>query len=535
MKIVRYFSVGLCAVMLAACGTTGTMQIEVDVYKGPLTKTKEAHWEELHAIARQANASVGELHYNTQQLLGCVYGKNDQITADKKPKFALADLATLISVCRLVADMRVATHAIDKVFEKPATVDAREVGAMISEHNKLVREWNDLHVTRLPPSLITTGTSCDDKNKEPVKQWDGWLKKERQNPNKMQLANNADFGKLPYTVQVIGKQLDDWRTQLDALQNNNPCISPAHLAQLKQLKESMQKVTAHFQDMRNMANNARLSDLAKVSHNAARMKLIAGNLTHIMIPYVSNNDVLRTAHTVSINSAGEYGNLLESRTKSLMARLKGAGRKHMQTSYYLDGSEPSLFPNFYAWYDTIQPGVYDDGRVRAYERVFSDQHWARLNTVYASGQGKTQMAFIRDETGNWDLKSFSSDPTELLAAYKNATIAGINAAASLMTGAKNVGDLQKVMTGASKLLQGPEEKNRIVLVTEAHKDTQASFNGMQADLAAKMKTIDGSVDAAKDPNAEKLRIEAEKKAALKSTLDASMAEIDRRLQNLIDY
>ncbi|MBF0295766.1 MAG: hypothetical protein HQL96_11305 [Magnetococcales bacterium] len=535
MNIIRKFGFGLCAVMLAACGTTGTMQIEVDVYKGPLSKTKDAHWEELHAIAVQAKASVGELHYNTQRLLGCVYGKNEALSADKPSKFALADLATLISVCRLVADMKDAANDINKIFDQQATIDAQAVSARIAEHNRMQRVLNEQYVALLPSALIAAGTGCDDKNKAPVQKLDEWLKEQKQNLYKLQLPNHVALGKSPDTLHVVGSSLDDWKSQLDLLKDNNPCINKDNLSKLQNLKESVKIMTDHFLEMRDMAFNLRLNELAKVSHNATRMKLIAGNLVHIMIPYVSNDDALRKTHVASINAAGEYGNLLEARTKSLMARLKGVGRKHMQTSHYLDGSEASIFPDFYTWYEVIQPGIYDTGRVKAYERVFSDHHWARLNTVYASGQGKTQMAFIRDETGNWDLKSFSSDPTELLAAYKNATIAGINTAATLMTGAKKIGDLQTLMAGASKLLQEPEEKSRIVLVTEAHKDTSASFGKMKTSLEEKMKTIDGTLDKVNPTQADQDRVEVEKKEALKKTLNDSMSEIDRRLGELAKY
>ncbi len=45
------------------------------------------------------------------------------------------------------------------------------------------------------------------------------------------------------------------------------------------------------------------------------------------------------------------------------------------------------------------------------------------------------MAFIKDEIGNWNLKSFSNDPGKLLAAYRSAADATLKSAARLAASA----------------------------------------------------------------------------------------------------
>ena len=63
------------------------------------------------------------------------------------------------------------------------------------------------------------------------------------------------------------------------------------------------------------------------------------------------------------------------------------------------------------------------------ERLVTDTHWSKVNSVFAAGQGNVRMAFIKDDIGNWNLKSFANDPTELVNAYKNAGLAALKAVA----------------------------------------------------------------------------------------------------------
>lgn len=113
------------------------------------------------------------------------------------------------------------------------------------------------------------------------------------------------------------------------------------------------------------------------------------------------------------------------------AGLKSANR--LSTSVFLRDTEPTDFVNLFTWNRAGTPEPWENrilhpiesfssestaNRVRAVERVFSDQYWARINTVYASGQGDVNMAFVRDDLGNWNLRSFGSDPGGLLKAYQ---------------------------------------------------------------------------------------------------------------------
>ena len=42
------------------------------------------------------------------------------------------------------------------------------------------------------------------------------------------------------------------------------------------------------------------------------------------------------------------------------------------------------------------------------EQLIGDTYWAPVNHVFASGQGKVRMAYVKDEIGNWNLKNFDN-------------------------------------------------------------------------------------------------------------------------------
>lgn len=103
-------------------------------------------------------------------------------------------------------------------------------------------------------------------------------------------------------------------------------------------------------------------------------------------------------------------------------------RDQLASSTYLRDSATTRYLNLYDWNDaSVDRGDSSStDRVRMVEQLIQDTHWAKINSVFAAGQGNVTMAFIKDDIGNWNLKSFDNDPTELLDAYKKAGLAAIN-------------------------------------------------------------------------------------------------------------
>lgn len=151
------------------------------------------------------------------------------------------------------------------------------------------------------------------------------------------------------------------------------------------------------------------------------------------------------------NVSSEFANQLAARADALLAQVHGDDRRELPLSVYLQNSTTTDFLNLYIWNRAVAPALIEDmvlhpttafsqeettDRVRVVERLFTDLNWSKVNTVYASGQGDVKMAFIKDDIGNWSLKSFENDPQDLLNAYKQVGLAAVKQAASL---AKDVG------------------------------------------------------------------------------------------------
>ena len=135
------------------------------------------------------------------------------------------------------------------------------------------------------------------------------------------------------------------------------------------------------------------------------------------------------------NLTAELANQLETRADALQWQLcEGQGADKLPLSVYLRNTEPTDVVNLYTWNRATAPALLVDmfwrpsvafssketaDRVRLIERLFSDHNWAKINTVYGSGQGKFAMALVKSDLGNWNLKSFQSDSTEMVKAYMN--------------------------------------------------------------------------------------------------------------------
>ena len=193
--------------------------------------------------------------------------------------------------------------------------------------------------------------------------------------------------------------------------------------------------------------------MEQVGRVAIKLKAKAMYWAETHVGLAPQKRAIRTAMAEFANLASEYSNQLESLADGLQWQLgedgKGIDAKQLPLSIYLRNAKTTDFLNLYTWNRAAAPALWEEmllhplnaftsnetaDRVRVIERLFADHNWEKINTVYGSGQGTFSMALVKDEIGNWNLKSFDSDPTELLDAYKNFTLASISKASSLLTG-----------------------------------------------------------------------------------------------------
>lgn len=168
--------------------------------------------------------------------------------------------------------------------------------------------------------------------------------------------------------------------------------------------------------------------LYSIKKAATSMQATAAQYATPEIAGQSPDNLLRIATVTFIVTLSEYGNQLQARADALAKQIgeSGKDRRELPLSTHLRETEPTEFMNLYKWlgattndfhnYVFVGSGSVKD-RIKIINRLYSDRYWSRVNSVDASGRGKTQMAFIKDEIGNWNLKSFDNDPSELLDAY----------------------------------------------------------------------------------------------------------------------
>jgi len=134
----------------------------------------------------------------------------------------------------------------------------------------------------------------------------------------------------------------------------------------------------------------------------------------------------------------------------------------------------------------------------------ADNYWSRINSVSASGLGEFRMALIKDDIGNWNLKSFDSDAGDLLRAYKDASVALINKAVTLAKDGANLADGFTGLLGvANQLALGTAPMSQAAAAsTDAagplaalHRQTIERLTVSYNDASAKIASAEGDAEA----------------------------------------
>ena len=223
--------------------------------------------------------------------------------------------------------------------------------------------------------------------------------------------------------------------------------------------------------------------IEKAAEIGARFKAKAFYWAQNQTVAPSDTRAVRSTVVSFANMAAEYGNQIGSRADVLLKQCRTGGgtplsgnpcqgthRDQLPLSAYLREINPTEFLNLFVYNRATSRGTPIAGetltrpfwelgseetrdRVRVMEHLFADHNWSRINTVHANGRGDVAMAFIKDDIGNWNLKSFSNDPSELLGAYQKLTQAAVGAAAGLASGGGTAG-VNKVLDLAGRFARG---------------------------------------------------------------------------------
>ena len=267
---------------------------------------------------------------------------------------------------------------------------------------------------------------------------------------------------------ILAQLHDDAKVALKLITDLQDYTDKAHavLKDTTKIPSASTKISDHYRNYRFV-----LEDTSKLS---AQFKAKALYWAETHASAAPNNRVVCNAMTNFANFASEYSNQLGSRADALLKQMRPLprDRHELPLSVMLGVTEPTDFVNLLVWNRAAAPAIIEEmllhpfhafrseettDRVRVIERLFADYNWSKINTVFASGEGETAIALIKDDIGNWNLKSFDSDPTELLNAYKDMTLAGIQAATDAITANASGGGtaaLQSVLKTANNLTRG---------------------------------------------------------------------------------
>lgn len=273
----------------------------------------------------------------------------------------------------------------------------------------------------------------------------------------------------------------------------------------------------------------------------------------------SMNYKVRIAVVNSIVAASEIGNQLKCRINALSKQLDedvGLDRREQAPSVALCDTEPTDFVNLYAQLDATMPSLvgkyilgigWVEDRVKIVKNLFSDHYWSHVNTVYASGRGKTSMAFIKDDVGNWNLKSFDNDPEELLKAYTDFSVEAAKRAAMAIQSASPGGPVAPALTLATRLMEQAnanafnQEATRIeaTIIPRLHRATEARLlsvskkyqekdNELLHDYEQKLKKVNDSRESG-NRDAERQPVVDAKKALIqhRSSMLAELQDVIR--------
>ena len=261
----------------------------------------------------------------------------------------------------------------------------------------------------------------------------------------------------------------------------------------------------------------------------------------------SADPVVRIATAYFIAATSEYGNQIQARADSLLKQLgtEGRDRRELPLSAHLREAEPTDFMHLFDWTDGHLPRLYDyvhfnfspnlEERIKIVDRLYADHFWSKINTVYASGRGKAQMAFIKDETGNWNLKSFDNDPTELLDAYTKVTKSALEGVVEIAGEIASGGADAGFKKAADELLA-------IARQTDPDKPLQAtpsggalSLNHLRARIDGQLKSTHVRTDLNKDKELiDKVKIAKEASDEVKASLEKAKQDSTLNTQILAE-
>ncbi len=401
----KWSQVALIAALAAmslttGCATGGSMQVDVEVYRGPLSKEPAAQWQELSGLVQESRLAFRRtfLSGRSATLQGFQGAENPSRTPTDPED------------CRFDGSNNPSNDSDSK---RQACFNALQGELRCHEH------------------VGSSRRHCNDA-----------------------LA----------IVFAAWRAQDSLQASYQGIQTINKLLAQTGMSQ-RFIAESG-SASAHLDPQRSQIQRV-LEDLSRIGLQLQSNAFIttSSELTDPEVHPVTQP--LRFGYTML---AAEMGNQISARADALLKQMHGNDRRLLPISVYLRDTAPTAFLNLHVYGDQTRGTGCRMGqcmgrqtarnRIRSQELLWADHHWARINQVYASGRGDVNMAFIKDDIGNWSLKSFGSDPSELLNSYEGFGRSLIGAASTLLTSAnptlteKNLSLSKRTLSYANRVAFG---------------------------------------------------------------------------------
>lgn len=490
-----YFSaLALSGLLFLSACTAGSMRVDIEVYKGPLSKTKQIQIGELKGYVTDTVAGLENF----------ITSKSKCNAAKDKFKFKSCD-----NFFKNLEALKTEFKALNNLwgssqgFSSPAN------------HLKRTLQLISSDIFNYESFVSTEGNRLDTiRNGLDVAR--NRLTAERNKPNADQSKLDAEKNKLNADERKLDVEINKFDAEINRLDNETPINtnslkdnfvelehllvenSPEYLPFIRRTlflfrnefskytnKNLFLKISGLSEDLKSMIKTGArelerfdrkfLNDLLESTatlasrlHSSSFYWSSYANFRNLK----GNERFFITEYTTL---ASEYSNQISSRTDALQKQLVGdsqdsykngrgpLNKEELPLSAYLRDTRPTDFTELYQWQVFSgelgsNPDTYSDNdiemRINAFKHIFDDHFWSNINTVYASGGGDAHMAFIKDEIGNWTLKSFESDPTELVQAYKKLTLAALKAAANAAVTSGTGGISPELLATIGKLTSG---------------------------------------------------------------------------------
>ncbi|MBU3020838.1 hypothetical protein [Aestuariibacter sp. A3R04] len=435
MKVLTLIATSLFPVMALAAGS---MRIDVEVYDGPLSKTLEVQKAELIGTIN-LTAHVLENITRAIQISECRLG-----CFGTRSEFGTEHPNEMIKQCTAPEKFDSEIDLLESVHKSPATVD-RLFSTIFPEKD---HNWFSLFpIRKLDPPLI------------------------KKRPGAVDVIEHLEFDFLqPYEYTTIPTKKEDQPHQIcpqlaDVKLNVLSVLNYIYNKDASQIDQGKKNILECRKTLLKSPKDTQSDEGLGVTEDCLTRIANVGKLltegaehwatTHVAI--LPSSKRTRIAIARAAVTVAELGNEILARTDAIVRQQRGEAKAELlPTSVFLRESEGTDYLNLFEWLDATPRKSRQwpvQSRTRMIERLINDNNWSKINTAFAQGNGKTSMVFVKDDIGNWNLKNYDNDPSEMLKAYKEVGTNLLTSAAKLASGMTTAEDVIGNLAGMQQATQ----------------------------------------------------------------------------------